>query len=213
MDLPKKIVKATTSLPDGYVAIGELDLSKDTRAALLLNLASLPLFAGFGWLFLKLAGLLRPGLTLRLFFGTGGLSFPLTIALTLAVPVFVVVIHEAIHGIFFWVFTRSRPTFGLKLLFAYAGAPAWYIPRAQYVIVGVAPFVVITAAGFLVLPCIALPIVKYVLFGMLMNAAGAVGDFYVAAWILSKPSDILINDTGVGFTLFGGKDLNREGEK
>jgi hypothetical protein len=113
------------------------------------------------------------------------------------------VLHEAIHGLFFWVFTRSRPVFGVKLLFAYAGAPDWYIPRNQYSIVGIAPLVMISLVGFLLIPLIPLSTAQILLFGMVMNAAGAVGDIYVCGRVLRLPPDVLVRDTGFVFDVYG----------
>ena len=59
--------------------------------------------------------------------------------------------YEAVHGLFFWLFTRSGPVFRLRLLYASAGAPEWYLPCRQHMVVGVAPLVVITVLGIIVL--------------------------------------------------------------
>ena len=53
------------------------------------------------------------------------------------------VVHELIHGLFFWLFTGSAPRYGLGLSYAYAAAPDWYIPRRKYQVTGLAPVVII----------------------------------------------------------------------
>jgi len=34
----------------------------------------------------------------------------------------VLLAHELVHGAFFWIFSRSRPVFGLRIGYAYAAA-------------------------------------------------------------------------------------------
>jgi hypothetical protein len=60
-------------------------------------------------------------------------------------------IHELIHGVFFWVFTRNRPVFALCLFYAYSAAPNWYIPARQFMIIALGPLVIIGAIGMLLI--------------------------------------------------------------
>lgn len=206
-------LKARRDLPASYSISWELDLTRNQKAAIALNLAGLPLFALFGWVFLKAAALLHPAIGTRLFVGQIT-PYPFVFFLIVfAVVVGTMIIHEAIHGAFFWLFTRSRPAFGMKLLFAYAGAPEWYLPRNQYALTGIAPFVFITLFGFVVIAVAPLAAGQLALFGITMNAAGAVGDFYVSAKVMLHSRDVLIRDTGVGFTLFSpGNTWNQSNE-
>ncbi len=203
MDIRPGRIACTRLLPDSYKRIWGLDLSRDRTTAIVLNLVSLPLFAAAGALFLLIASFLRPdivslGLIRKLSVR------PLTLYINfITVIVFVTVLHEAIHGLFFWIFTRSRPVFGVKLLFAYAGAPEWYLPRRQYAVVGAAPLVLISLAGFFAIPWTPVEVGQLMLFGMVMNAAGAIGDIYVCARMLWFPADVLVQDTGFVFEVYG----------
>lgn len=199
-------------LPGSYIKIWDLDLTRNQKAALALNIIALPLFVVFGWIFVKIGILLRPDIAdklLTLQMPSQPLGFFLVF---LVVIIGTMLVHEIIHGLFFWKFTRSRPIFGMKLLFAYAGAPGWYIPRNQYAIIGVAPFIVISIAGFVAVALTPLPWSQLALFGIAMNAAGAGGDFYVSGKVMCQSRDVLIQDTGVGFTMFGSFDGNSDDE-
>ena len=168
-------LRATQILPDSHRQLGSLDLARNTRVAIILNLAALPLFLVFGWSFMKTAQLLKPDIVSRFHYVNLSLSPIGSFLLFVGIILGMMAIHEAIHGLFFWIFTRSRPIFGLKLLFAYAGAPGWYIPRNQYIVVGLAPLVLMTAAGFFVIVLMTLPLAQLFLFGITMNASGARG--------------------------------------
>jgi Putative zincin peptidase len=202
MEFPAGALKATRVLPDSYVARWGLDLAKDTKAALLLNLAALPAFLLFTRFFIAIASEFRSEITVTGFVRQLSLH-PLAGFVSLIVTVIVfTTIHEGIHGLFFWLFTHSRPVFGLKLLFAYAGAPEWFIPRSPYAMIGLAPIVCISIVGLVLVPLVSLPVCELMLFGVVLNASGAVGDLYVTARVLAEPRDCLVLDTGVGCTVF-----------
>jgi hypothetical protein len=195
-------IEPRQDLPASYVKIWNLDLTTNQRAAVILNIAAFPLFLVFGSIFVKIAVILGPETINRINFVQLASHQVVSFIVILIVVLGVMILHEAIHGAFFWIFTKSKPIFGLKLLFAYAGAPQWYIPRNQYALIGIAPFLFITLIGFVVIYFSPLPAGQLALFAITMNAAGAVGDFYVCGKTLLQPPDILINDTGVGFTMY-----------
>lgn len=193
-------------LPVSHSKIWGLDLAKNQKAAVVLNLAAFPMFIVFGWIFLNVASSLRPEILGRLYFAQTTPHPYIFFIIFSVVIIGIMFIHEVIHGAFFWIFTRSKPIFGLKLLFAYAGAPEWYIPRNQYAIIGLAPLVLITIAGFLVIILAPPSVGQLALFGITMNASGAVGDLYVSGKVMGEPRNVLIQDTGVGFTMFSELD-------
>ncbi len=203
MENRSEILTPLAALPESYTRIWDLDLSRDRKTALLLNLLSLPLFVLFGWIFLSVASVFRPEISSLDFLRKLTAHMATLYVEFLLVVIVFTVLHECIHGIFFWLFTRDRPVFGVRLLYAYAGAPQWYIPRNQYAIIGLAPFVCISVVGMAVLPLVSLSAAQIILFGMVMNAAGAIGDLYVSGVVMRLPPDVMIQDTGFIFTVFG----------
>jgi hypothetical protein len=107
-----------------------------------------------------------------------------------------------IHGIFFWLFTRERPKFALKAGYAFAAAPDWYLPSSQYILVGLSPFVAITILAILFSAFVNSSVVPYLLLIATFNAAGALGDLIVVAWVLRQPRSILVRDQGDKFSSF-----------
>jgi hypothetical protein len=175
-------------------------VSTDTRALLVLNIAALFMLVLSGWLMLWVTAIIRPDVTLSGSFGA--VEVLLGAAMILAALVFMLVLHEAIHGLFFWVYTRARPRFGFKGAYAYAAAPDWYIPRNQYIIVGIAPLILMTLGGIALLPVVPEWLLLPLVIIVVMNASGAVGDIAVVGWLLFLPQHTLIRDLGDAMTMY-----------
>ncbi|MCB0033615.1 MAG: hypothetical protein KDE51_06345, partial [Anaerolineales bacterium] len=118
-------MKPIQSLPNTYHQDRVVDLSKDKRLAIMLNMISVIVFLISGILFAGLASVLRGEAEFSITFDNIFLVlFGLVLVIILA-PV----VHEGIHGVCFWYFTRGKPQFGFRGFYAYAAAPDWYLPR------------------------------------------------------------------------------------
>jgi hypothetical protein len=189
-----------TTLPLDYTLRYTINLKENKLLQIVLQLASVVLLIGFGWLFLWVLAAMRPQATgsFSISIGPGGMLWLLAGGLAIVIiSVLVIVIHEAVHGVFFWLFTQHRPVFGFQVWYAYAGLPEGvYIRRNPYLVVGLAPLVVLSLVGvalFAIVPPLLLwPVFIFVT----INAAGAVGDMMVAGWLLFQPASALIHDSG-----------------
>jgi hypothetical protein len=190
--------RATRDLSSTYQQSYILDLARQPGMMIVLNLLGLILFFAFGLAFLRLAAAIYPGIE----FGISNFSALWGILAFLLVYAAVLVLHELVHGLFFVIWTGSRPHFGIKQLYAYACAPEWYIPRNQFLVVGLAPLVLITLAGFALLPLLSPELASFTLFAMAVNASGAIGDLYTVLWILRFPADAYVCDHGEKFTIY-----------
>jgi hypothetical protein len=112
------------------------------------------------------------------------------------------VLHEALHGVCFWVFTGSRPKFAFKGYYAYASIPGWYLPKVPYLVSALMPFLFITVAGLIFLSIVPATWFIPLLIIMVANAAGSVGDLVVAVWLLGRRKGVLAQDRGDAVTLF-----------
>jgi predicted metal-dependent HD superfamily phosphohydrolase len=145
------------------------------------------------WLLFQLAERLRPGiLAPSSFLLLGG---PELLAL-IAGLAGVIVLHELIHGLFFWTFTGERFQLGIRPFYAIAASPRWIIPRGQFVLIGLAPLLIITSLGIALLWFLPLSASAVVLVSMAVNAAGSTGDLVVIGWLFTRPSGRLVRDTG-----------------
>jgi hypothetical protein len=193
---------ATKILPSNYHHQKTLDLS-NPRTSVWLNLAAIPLLFLFGWFFSRLIILLR---SINPFpNGFWGVVTTLSVwnLITLILSIIVMLVfHELIHGLFFWLFTQEQPRFALKSGYAFAAAPEWYLPKFQYIIVGLSPLVLISIICIVLAAFMHSQIVSYLLLIATFNAAGALGDMIVVAWVFRLSNNILMRDQGDKFSSF-----------
>lgn len=194
----------TKILPENYISLGTLDLSTDRRKLIQMNILAFGLLLLSAWLFGLVLVAIRPAAAEQISLSNliqlpAALSFLLLILLVTGI---MLVLHEAAHGIFFWHYTHQRPLFAVRLNYAYAAAPEWYIPKRQYLVVALAPLVLLDllAVG------LAFIVPAEWLLGLwallILNTSGAIGDLWVVGWLLRQPDTCLANDRGDAVTLY-----------
>jgi hypothetical protein len=186
------------TLPDGYAVKRIIDFTKGSWI-LVMNLLALPSLLLFGSFFYLVAVLVRSGDSVHLFSTLADLSFCLPILFLVFLSI---ILHELIHGLGFWWFTRTRPRFGYTLWGAYAAAPDWYLSRNQHLIIGLSPFVTITSIGGLLLFVVPASWVSVVVCLLVLNAASAMGDLLVCFFEMREGRSTLIQDTGMRITFY-----------
>jgi hypothetical protein len=193
---------STRTLPDHYKLLHEINLAKNKTLLVSLNIMAVLFLIFTSWLLFTFLTWIRPGLV------SGTLSFSMDVASLgkllgfIVIAVLNIIVHELIHGFFFWLFTQSKPVFALRFTYAYAAAPDWYIPFRQYWIIGLAPFLIITAAGML---CLILLPAEWVLLTciiIVLNASGSVGDFLIIGQLFRSSKLCLVNDSGHGVRFY-----------
>jgi hypothetical protein len=185
--------RSTQTLPDGYDQVYAIDLATHKTMAIVLNLAAFAVLIITFWLLAIYVNRVRPELFGTSLSGVFNLAELLLLILLVAANM---VVHEMIHGVFFWLFTHSRPVFGLSLSYAYAAAPDWYIPMSRYWIIGLAPLLVIGMAGLAVMafcpPAWLLPTAVVIGF----NTGGAAGDMWIVYQLFRNSPACMVRDTG-----------------
>jgi hypothetical protein len=193
---------ATKCLPEGFVLRREINLQKDQSLLVKLNLWGLLLLLPIGFLLLWAAVALHPA-----FHSIPEVLTPLIpitrqiLALILGLIV-TLVLHELVHGAFFWISTRQSPKFGFRGAYAFAAAPEWYIQRSTYFFIGAAPLVILSAIGVICIPLIPPAFMITWLFCLLTNASGAIGDVFILAVLISQPATAMIQDRGDVISVF-----------
>ncbi len=208
-------MEVNTSLPSNFSKYTLLEPAKNLRfiiGAIGAGIASLLLF---GWLLVLFTNFLRPAAldSVRLRYLIR--STPTVTALDIPFALFrdfffalvaMMIVHELVHGLFYWLFSRKRPKFGFHGLFPYAAAPTGvYFPRNQFLVVGLAPLVLLTIVGLLLVVIVPIPLVPFLLFLVAFNAAGAAGDVIMAMQLMSFPSETVMEDNDAGVTIYGPK--------
>ncbi len=205
-------MRVHTSLPPNFVKSTVLEPSKDRSFVLHAILTGIALLLIFGWLLASFADAIRPaaldGLRLR------DLIRSTSTASTFAIPAAlfrdlvlalaaVLIAHEFVHGLFYWLLSMKRPKVGIRGLFPYAAAPAGvYFPRNGFITIGLAPLVLLTGLGLLLIATVPLSFVGFILFFVAFNATGAGGDLVMALRLLSFSEAALIEDNDAGVTVY-----------
>lgn len=184
---------AVQTLPETYAPAWYLDM-RERQSLIIANIAGLVLLIASAWGFTRLAYLLHPSAQFQLTIkDLSGLAIILGLVLATIV---MVIVHEGLHGLCFWIFTHARPKFAVKQYYAYASAEKWYIPRGQYLLTALAPLIGITALGILLIAFAPEIVILPVLVVLIFNTSGATGDLWVAGALLFHPADTYIHDMG-----------------
>ena len=133
--------------------------------------------------------------------GINGRGLLLWLVINVIGYILILPIHEVVHALAF-LFWGGKPYFGTKLPLAlYCGAKNQLFHRNQYLVIGLAPLVVLTIAGIiftLLNPVLA----SYTLFASLGNVSGAAGDVWTVARLLRYPKSALVEDTEAGYRVW-----------
>lgn len=130
-----------------------------------------------------------------------GLGVLIWVVVNVVASIVVLPLHEGLHGLAFSLW-GGKPHYGAKLPFAlYCGAKNQLFHRNEYLVVGLAPLVVITLAGIIFI-LLAPALASYVLLGLITNFSGAAGDIWVAMRLLRQPRDVLVEDTETGYRVW-----------
>jgi hypothetical protein len=209
-------MKAHLSLPANYSRYTILEPAKKPAFIIGAMVTGVVLLLVVGWLLVMFANALRPaaldGMRLRdLFRSTttgSSLVIPPAVSRNLGLALIaVVILHEGVHGLFYWLFSSRRPKFGVQGFFPYAAAPSGvYFPRNHYIVIGLAPLVLLTAVGLLLMATAPIAFVPFLLFFVAFNASGAAGDVIMVTQLLSFSADTVMEDNGSGVAIYGLKD-------
>ena len=180
-------------LPNGYREVRRVDLMRNRKEAVLVNLIALViagLVGALGFVFCP------PFIEVEI-----GIHTIASVTVILIGTVLYMILHEMIHGVFMKAFSGKKPRYGFTGLYAYAGSDALF-NRTQYLIIAFAPVVLlglilaVLTAAFYETAFWDLYIIQIV------NLSGAAGDFYVGSLIARSRNDVLIRDLGTDMAFY-----------
>lgn len=192
-------MKSLSTLPPNYRQIFSVNLQKDKKAALWVNLIALAI-AG---VMIVPMHLIQPIHTL---FSTeeGMTAYFLRFAALLGGTVLYIVLHEAVHGIAMKLCGTKKVRFGFTGMYAYAGSDDYYQKR-PYLFIALAPIVVFGVLLAVLQFFVPENWIWVVYFIQISNISGGAGDLYVTFKFSRMPADILVQDSGVGMTVYSAK--------
>jgi hypothetical protein len=113
--------------------------------------------------------------------------------------VIVPVLHEAVHGIAAMLF-GIRPSYGIGPGFAYTTFPD-PVGKRPYLAIGLAPLIVLSTLG-IPLAAVWEAGTGAVIFFLIVNASGAIGDLWMSWRIVLQPADARFVDLADGFAVY-----------
>ncbi len=193
------MIHPTKTLPSNYIYADSVSLKKTGNLAAMLIwsfvLFLLPLPLIYLVLRREISGSMR-------FVLDKPIDFVLILGGVILVTVLMIILHEALHGLVFWLTTHERPKFAFKGYYASACAEGWYLPRKPYLIATLLPLAVITLVGLLLLPILSSQLKYLMILMIVFNSSGCAGDVVVALHLLKLPGDSLSLDKGDEVTFF-----------
>lgn len=187
----------TQTLPENYRELLSIDLQKDKKTALLVNMAAVG-----AMVVLALIGLLLVPFRTLLDFSQGfGLYF-LRLGVLLAGMFAYIVLHELTHAAVMKAYGAKKLRFGFTGMYAYAGSEADYFAKRPYRHIALAPLVLWALIFGLLSALVPREWFWVVWMLQIANVSGAAGDVYVTLRLLRLPRDLLVRDTGVAMTVY-----------
>lgn len=189
-------MKALHQLPEGYKEILSINLQKDKKLALIINLI------GFAVMLVMAVPMhFHIPITKMYDFSDGALVYWLRIVALIVGLVIYMVLHEAVHGIAMKMCGTKKVKYGFTGMYAYAGSDDYY-DKKSYIIIALAP-IIVWGVVLTIINCL-VPVswfwVIYII--QIGNISGAAGDIFVSAKFRKLPDDILVRDCGVGMTVY-----------
>lgn len=206
-------MQVTTILPLHYTPQATIDMTKNKIAMAVAVVSFIVLFLSASWLVVKFTAIFRLAalesqgfgdiLTKTSEYTSFTFTLPLMITILLAL-VLVMLLHELVHGMFYWRFAGKRPEFSFKAFVVCVASPSdVYYPRNKYLTVGIAPLVLLTVVGLLLIVVVPAVLIPILIFFVAFNAAGSAGDLIMIALLLSHSPDTLIQDAGSSVIVYG----------
>ena len=202
----KKVVtmKAREFLPEGYREICSVNLQNDKKLAFLVNGLALLISA----IMIVPMHFYCPITTL--FSMEKGLGmYAIRFAVLFILLIIYMILHELVHGITMKIFGTKKVKYGFTGLYAFAGSDDYY-DRKSYITIALAPVVLWGIVIGIVNVCFENEWFWVLYFLQICNISGAAGDMYVTVKFSKLPTDILIQDYGVGMKVYAKQECEKE---
>lgn len=192
-------MRAFENLPDGYNEIYTIDLQKNIKSAFLVNLLAIviavllvvpmhfavPIFSMFS---------MEKGMK----------NYLLRFGVLIVLIVLYMVLHELVHGIAMKICGTKKVKYGFTGMYAFAGSKDYYDKKA-YIFIALAPVVLWGIVLAVITPLVPVEWFWVVYMIQITNLSGAAGDLFVTVKFSRLPSDILVQDYGVGMKVYSQK--------
>lgn len=192
-------MKAVENLPDGYKEIYAIDLQKNVKMAVLVNLLAIVV----ALLLVVPMHFVVP--ISSMFSMEGGMQrYLIKFGILIILMIVYMILHELVHGIAMKICGTKKVKFGFTGMYAFAGSKDYY-DKKSYIFIALAPVVFWGIVLAVINPFVSVEWFWIVYLIQVINLSGAAGDLFVTVKFSRLPSDSLIQDYGVGMTVYSQK--------
>ncbi|WP_162909628.1 DUF3267 domain-containing protein [Aggregatilinea lenta] len=186
-----------TNLPAQYREVSYLSINQRGRLLWLNILSLIPLVLS-GAIVL---GLLRAYHRLGAPLVIDALPDDLPTGIGIALALLVLPLHEWVHGLMI-TYMGHRPRYGVKLLVLFATSDGGLFRRNEFVAIALAPLIVLSLVGIAIALFLPVGLAQWPTLAIMFNAAGAIGDLWMAAAALRFDPSALIRDEEDSMRIF-----------
>lgn len=188
--------KAKSSLPNEYKLHLCVDLQKDKKLSIFINLFAILVV-------IAMAVPMHFAIPIVTLFdiSQGMFLYFIRFGVLLFGIIFYMVLHESVHGIAMKLCGTKKVKYGFTGLYAFAGSTDYY-SKASYIFIALSPVVLLGIILLIVNLFVSNSWFWVVYIIQILNISGAVGDAYVTVRFAKSPKDILIQDSGTAMTVY-----------
>lgn len=189
-------MKIAGKLPEGYRQIYTIDLQKNMKMMLLVNVIAILI----ALLMAVPMHFVVPISTL--FDMTGGIeAYSTRFAVLIGLLILYMILHELVHGIAMKLCGTKKVKYGFTGMYAYACSDDYYTKK-PYLFIALAPVVLWGVVLAVINPLVPTAWFWVIYMIQITNLSGAAGDFLVTVKFIRMPEDILVKDHGVGMVVY-----------
>ena len=189
-------MKAVECLPEGYREIYSVDLQKNKKMAIFVNLLAVAIA-----IILVLPMLFVVPISTLFSMEDGMTSYFVRFFALLILTIVYMVLHELVHGISMKICGTKKVKYGFTGMYAFAGSKDYY-DKKSYIFIALAPVVLWGIVLAVINPFVSVEWFWVIYLIQIVNLSGAAGDLFVTVKFSRLPNDILIRDHGVGMKVF-----------
>lgn len=184
------------TLPEGYKEIYSVDLQKNKKMALFVNVLAVIIAV-----ILAVPMQFLVPISTLFDMEDGLLLYAIRFVALIVLMIVYMVLHELVHGAAMKLCGTKKVKYGFTGMYAFAGSDDYY-DKKSYTFIALAPVVLWGIVIALINPFVPVEWFWVVYILQIINLSGAAGDLFVTVKFSRFPKDILIKDHGVGMTVF-----------
>ena len=188
-------MKALGNLPENYSEYFSVDLQKNKKQMIFVNLLS---FLIAVLMFIPMCFIVPLEIEIT---GEALIGLLIKLLAIFILLVVYIVLHELVHGIAMKICGAKKVKYGFTGLYAFAGSDDYY-GKGSYIFIALSPVVLWGAVLAVVSLFVPLSWFWVVHFVQVVNLSGAAGDLFVTVKFSRFPKDILVRDHGVGMRVY-----------